>query len=338
MPSKFFVTACSVFISLVISAQGKKEAFELAAPQKRVSAALYNSIRLVDIRTDPDNYGVVQIGAFGKTTSVVIESPLEEQLKKMLRTMIFSSQKDGELVLVLRHLNFAELHTPMGEKGYVHFRATLFAGENGQYRMLTHIDTAAKVQSLDVTQALFRKASQVISEFIARNLGEEPIDNAVFSSNELNFIEIIEKKRLPAFTTRLYANGIYRTYEDFARQEPESAELKVQLSNKGKVRSAEKKNKNGKFEKILFADTYAFVYDGKPYIVTAYDYYPIERKIGDFYFTGKAKNQGDEPAVITSAIFFGIMGALIASEGSSLMEMKIDHLTGGFIRLREARQ
>jgi hypothetical protein len=185
---------------------------------------------------------------------------------------------------------------------------------------------------------MLRKGSSVIIDFIADNLAKEPVDTVLFSSNELNFIETIEKKKLPAYNTRLYANGIYRTWADFANQVPEIVELNVKISGKGQVKAVEKKNEKGKFEELSLKDVYAFVYEGKPYVVTDYGCYLIERKIGDFFFTGRAKNLGNENSVTTAAIFFGIAGALIASEGSTLMEMKIDHLTGGFIRLRPARQ
>lgn len=331
-----FLTAVALLISFASASQVTKKAFQLSAPARRVGHTLYNTIRLVDIRKDPDDFGLAQVGLINKPVPVVAETPFDEQLKKAMRQMIFSTDKDGELVLVLRQLSFAELHNPYSEKGYCHFRATLFGGSEGKYRKLDMIDTAVFVKAVDVTQPMFREGSRVITDFIADNLIQLPADSQVYSLNELNYIDIIEKKQLPAYNVRIFPNGIYRTFADFANMQPVEAELKVDISNNGKVRSAKKKNAAGKFEPLLLSEAYAFVFEGKPYILTEYDYYPMERKIGDFYFTGRVKNLGGEDNIVNAAIFFGIAGALLASEGSSFFEIKIDHVTGGFIRLREA--
>ncbi len=80
---------------------------------------------------------------------------------------------------------------------------------------------------------------------------------------------------------------------------------------------------------------YAFVYKGQPFVATEYGYYPLQKINDDFYFTGKAKVTANTGDVIAASLFFGIIGGLIASNSEATFEMKIDHLNGGFIRLKE---
>ncbi|HEX7845856.1 MAG TPA: hypothetical protein VF476_08670 [Chitinophagaceae bacterium] len=324
--------------SLISSAQSKKEVFEIAAPGRRVGGAIYNSIRLVDLRPDPEDFGLVQIGAFDRTEKVVVQIPLEEQLKKLVSRLSLSTSQAGELVLVIRYFSFAEVNTPLGVKGYCYLRAVLFGGNEERYRRLDIIDTAVLVKTMDPTQPMLRKGSKLLTDFIADNLIRAAVDSQVYTFNQLYYIDKIEKAKLPAYSTISYPDGLYKTYEDFANLRPTEATLKVSFSKKGDVRLASRINDKGKPETLNPKDAYAFVFEGKPYIVTEYGYYILKRKVGDFYFTGRAKNQGDEPDIITATFFFGILGTLLASEMSSYLEMKVDYLSGGFIRLRPARE
>ncbi|MGV3760889.1 hypothetical protein [Parapedobacter sp.] len=72
-----------------------------------------------------------------------------------------------------------------------------------------------------------------------------------------------------------------------------------------------------------------------PYVATSYGYYPLWREGDDLFFMGKDKATAAASDVIVASAFFGIAGALMASNAEAAFEMKLDHLNGGFIRLRE---
>jgi hypothetical protein len=65
----------------------------------------------------------------------------------------------------------------------------------------------------------------------------------------------------------------------------------------------------------------------------------LEKRDNDFYFIGKSWVPATSAEVFTSGLFFGLIGALAASGGSTdFFELKLDHLSGGFIPVRPAKQ
>jgi hypothetical protein len=107
---------------------------------------------------------------------------------------------------------------------------------------------------------------------------------------------------------------------------------------KDKISEVKTSDPQGKSEKIRAKDIYAIVYNGQPFIATDYGYYPLSKSGDDFFFTGKAKVTANTGDVIVAGVFFGIIGTLIASDASSMFEMKLDHLNGGFMRIREVKE
>ena len=132
------------------------------------------------------------------------------------------------------------------------------------------------------------------------------------------------------------AHGLYETYESFRQQLPDKA-VEVAI-RKDKITDVKASGVDGKTQKVKSKDIYAIVHNGQPYIATDYGYYPLQKTGDDFYFTGKAKVTANAGDVIVAGVFFGIIGSLIASDASALFEMKLDHLNGGFMRIREIKE
>jgi hypothetical protein len=104
-----------------------------------------------------------------------------------------------------------------------------------------------------------------------------------------------------------------------------------------KISSVKTIDENGKKVNIKTKDIYSIVDKGRLFIATEYGYYPLQKLNDDFFFTGKAKVNANTGDVVAATLFFGIIGGLIASDANATFEMKIDHLNGGFIRLREIK-
>jgi hypothetical protein len=71
--------------------------------------------------------GIVQLGAFNRKAKVVAETPLDNQVSGLLAGLTDSTAQNGELFLLLRQMNFAEVTGAMSERGYFQLRAVLFA-------------------------------------------------------------------------------------------------------------------------------------------------------------------------------------------------------------------
>jgi len=319
------------------AAQKSTETLEIKLPEKKIPAALYSSVRLIDKRVDTNACGIIQLGAFNRKARVIVETPLQAQLTSVMSALTDGSAKNEELILLLRQFSLAEVTAALSENGYCYLRAMLFGSARGTYHKLASIDTVITISSLDVTKALLRRGRSVIPDFISDNLQTPPTDTISYALNDIVNIDSLEKRNLFIYNATNYKTGAYKSFESFVKQQPDEEELYMEFwKQTGHVKSVQFKNKKGKYAEMQLDPWYAFVYDNKLYINTHFGVYDLEKRGYDFYFTGKARTSAKAGDVIAAQLFFGILGGLMASTGGvGLFEMKIDHLTGGFIHLKE---
>ncbi|MEO9020878.1 MAG: hypothetical protein ABI237_14605 [Ginsengibacter sp.] len=326
----------SVFLfisSTDLLAQNRTKDFEITLPDQKINNSLYNTVEYIDSRYDTTFMGIVQLGAFNKKARVVPETPFSIQIKNVLRSLTDNTSKDGKLLFQLRQFNFAELTGAMSEKGYCYIRAVLYAEMDGHYQKINSIDTVIFVRAMDVTRALFRKGSKTITDFISRNLLEKPSDSNYYSFADVIKMDSIEKRTIKVYNTLEYTDGVYTNYKSFMNQIPDKQIIIEKKNNK--LVSMVTLNQKGKAVKIKANDVYAVVVEGEPFVATDYGFYLLKKVDDDFKFVGNAKVNANTGDVITANVFFGVIGGLIATNAQSTFEMKIDHISGGIIRLRE---
>jgi len=324
-----------LFICTDLISQNRTEDFEITLPEQKVSNSLYKTIKYIDSRYDTTYMGIVQLGAFNKKAKVIPKIHFSVQLTNVINSLTDTTAKDGELLFQLRQFNFAEITGAMSEKGYCYLRAALYSRIGDQYQKLSSIDTVILIKSMDVTRPLFRNGSKIITNFIANNLLKKTDDPDYYSFNEIVNIDSIEKRKIMVYNTSAFSDGLYESYKSFMNQVPDK-QIEVEIK-KQKISSVKTIDQNGKSEKIKAKDIYAIVYNGQPYIATEYGYYTLQKTGDDFFFTGKAKVSANTGELIAASLFFGIIGGLIASDAEAVFEMKVDHLNGGFIRLKEIK-
>ncbi len=319
-------------------AQSATEPFSIAPPTEKIANSLYKTIRVVDVRPDPQNLGIVQLGAFNRKARVVTETPLADQVSGLLAALTDSTAQAGELFLLLRQLSFAEVTGAMSERGYFQLRAILFAKKGDGFQKLDAIDTVVVIKAMDVTKGLLRQGTKSLTELLAANLTKEPTGATTYRSDEVIHFDKLEKKGLPLYTADSLKNGIYKTFRAFTALQPDEESFTVDFGKDGHSPVVRRPNEKGKMEKVSSKEMYAFVHEGRPFIATDYGFYPLRKEEEDFYFTGKAKVAANSGDVLMASMFFGVIGGLIASSGSNAtFDMKIDHLSGGFIRLKEVK-
>jgi hypothetical protein len=331
----------TVFISLtaplLLCAQKQRtEDFQLALPEQKIQNSLYNSIRFIDARYDTALVGAIQRGVFNDKVMLVTSRPLEEQARSVLTALTDSSARPGELVLHVRQFSLAEITGSFSERGYCYVRANLFAASNGSYKMLSKFDSVIVIKGGDVTKGLLKAGSEVMSGFIASNLLKGPVETESYTLDDIYKIDSFEKRGLTIYNTDVYKDGVYRSFRSFVDQTPDG-QITAKVKKK-QIWDIYTVNEKGKKEQVWQKDTYAVIYNGVPYISTEYDYYPLQKRDNDFYFTGKAKATANSGEVMMASMLFGLVGGLLASNASGTFEMKIDHLSGGFIRLKEAKK
>ncbi len=325
-----------VFVYVFAQAQNRKESFQFTVPEQKISNSLYNSLTCIDARYDTSSVGTIQRGIFNDRVKLITETPFSQQLTGILNSLIDSTARNGELVLIVRQFTLAEITGSFSEKGYCYIRADLFGGNAGSYKTLSRIDSVILVKSFDVTKGLLKTGNDAISGFIAQNLSHEPDGKEIYSFYDITRIDSIEKRDLVVYHTNIYKDGVYRSFHSFVNQTPE-AQITAKVK-KGKISEIYLFDEKGKKEQVWQKDTYAVIYNGIPYISTEYAYYPLKKTGDDFYFTGKAKATANSTDVMMASMFFGLVGGLLASNANATFDMKIDHLNGGFIRLRETKK
>ena len=334
--AKFLSFICFSFLIGTLSAQNLKKEFVLDLPKLKVQNSLYNSIELIDSRTDTSNFGVVQLGLFNRKAKVVAQKQFLLQLQSVMNALTDTTAKEGKLLLQLRQFSFAEFTTAYSEKGYLNFRAKLYKHTDSQYEEVASIDTAIIIRSLDVTEELLRTGSTTLTSFIAKNLTARASDGSLYNLNDIKKIDNIEKGKLAVYNTDKFTDGLYNTYNSFKTQVPDKKEMFVEIDKEdGTISSLKVLNDKGKKIRVKSKEIYSAVYNGNIYISTEYGYYPVVNHDNDFYFTGTIKvapNQGD---LLVASVLFGMIGGIAASNASAIYEVKIDHVNGGFIPIKE---
>ena len=340
---KKLILTVFIFLSapLVICAQKiRKDDFQMALPKQKTQNSLYSSMRFIDARYDTTSVGIIQRGALNLWVKLVTRQPLKEQVESSFMALTDSTANAGELILIMRQFSLVEFAAGiLGQKGYCYMRANLFAGNNGSYKQLSSFDSVVMVKSsYDVTKELLKTGSEVITGFIAGSLVKKPVEKESFNLNDIYRIDSFEKRNLAVYQTDVYKDGVYRSFRSFIDQTPDG-QITAKVK-KGEIWDIFVFNKKGKKEKVWQKDTYAVIYNGVPYISTEFDYYPLIKKDDDFYFTGKVRAAVfSADAIVTSVLFSALLaGLVIIPNGEATFDMKIDHLNGGFIRLKQVKK
>jgi hypothetical protein len=337
---KYLLTVVYLVVrTFSVCAQSKTESFVISIPAGKVSNSFYKHIRLLDIRSDTTDFGIIQKGAFNRKERVVAETPFSVQFAGIVDSLTDETARNGELLFLLRELRFAEVTGAFSEKGYFHFRGSLFAKKDDLFQPVAGLDTVVVVSALDVTRILLKTGSMNLFAFIKTNLTKQPAENESFTITQLRAIDSIEKIRIPLYANAVFKDGAYKDFTSLMNQQPDNENIRIRFNKNGTWESIQLINKKGKYEEIELNNWYAFVFQNRLCIITDQGVYPVEKKNNDFYFTGKASVPATSGEVITAGIFFGLIGALAASGGTTgIFELKLDHLSGGFIRVRPAKE
>jgi hypothetical protein len=333
--TKNFLAVALIFISISnVFSQKLTEDFNLTPPESKVNS-VYSKLIVIDARLDTTNMGVIQKGAFNRKALLIPKTPLKKQIIETFNQLIKSDAGGGELILNLRDFKFAEVTEAFSETGYCYLRADLFAKkEDNSYQKIDAVDTVLEVGAMDVTKKNIRNGSEKLIQFLTSNM-KVVKDGDVYSFEDIKNIEKLEKRKLPVYNTTNYKNGLYMTYDNFKWQNPSISNFAVTKNKKGKITGVQRFDKEGNKVEVDFNQLYCIVDEGKIYITSGTKGYPVEFKDDDFYFEGRAKVTAKTGNVVLATAFFGILGGLLASDASADFVMKIDHLNGAAIQVKE---
>lgn len=326
------------FLTISSFSQEDTKEFNLQKPPIIKLKSKYNTIIVVDSRTDTTSMGIVQVGILNKLAKVVTCRPISLQLRDYLTSVIDSSAQNGTLIFQVRQFLFAETATMTSEKGYFFIRANLFAKSESNYKRLASIDTMVMISSLDVTNRLLKTASDIVTNCILSCLDIPPLQDELYSLKDIIRVDSIEKRKIKIYNVNEYKDGLYTSYNSFKNQIPDK-EIVVRKKRDASIAKVMFKDSIHGLVKVKSKDVYAIVTEGKMYISTGYGYYPLCFNNDNFYFVGKVKPMTpSNNHIFTVGVMFGVLGAMIASNMKGPGEnffIIIDHIHGGFVQLRK---
>ncbi len=327
-----------VSITSILFSQKRTEDFTITLPSKKVDKSYYKTIKLIDDRIDTTSLGIVQQGGLNAKARVVPTSRLSDQFQSILDSINDENTEDGTLVLYLKQLYFAEVTSAFTEHGYCYFQGFLFAKNNdGTYSLIDKTDKVIDHRAADVTKETLRKGSEMLGDFIVKNVTEKSEATNHYTFEELKNFDAVDKQTISLYYSNELKDGVYRDYNSLKNQQPQQAISNVKFyGNQPKIHRVFEAV-DGKEKEIKKDDIYAIVYKGEAYI-----YLPIEnlftkaeKRDNDYYFTGKIRSTGANMEKVNVGMFFGVMGALISSNPAYPFEQKIDYINGGFIPIKE---
>ncbi|MEI9807909.1 MAG: hypothetical protein WDO16_08595 [Bacteroidota bacterium] len=232
MKIKYSVVLVITFAVFTARAQKRTETLQIELPEQKIPGCLYSSVKLIDKRIDTTTYGIIQQGAFNRKVKVITEVPLDQQLTAVVNALIDNTAKNGELVLLLRQFSLAETTGALSEKGYCYLRVILFGSVNGLYQKLATVDTVITIGGLDVTKALLRQGSTVMTGLLTSAITKAPAEAVSYTFDNLVAMDSIEKSVLPVYNTTVFKTGAYKTFSSFASQQPEDEDLLMEFWKK----------------------------------------------------------------------------------------------------------
>ncbi|MGJ1534300.1 hypothetical protein ACR784_04720 [Sphingobacterium multivorum] len=320
--------------AVVVQAQQKTRAFLFTKPHKIVQNAKYGKINLYDIREIKDNLGVIQVGMLNANRLLVADPSLEKQLQNQLEQMTSGHKADGELLMRLEKFCMAELTGAFTEKGFLDFRAILFAKEsNGDYLQVARLDTSIVVKGMDVTKAALARASELVNNLIFDALTKNSDTTKSYSFTEIENYDYIQKKQLALYNATKLKDGLYLTYDEFAHQTPSGGE--AQLKDGDLYLGFFKEDEKGKLKKIKPKDYYAVVHTGHPFISSQEQFYALSKEDNDFIFVGPVKETASATNVVVASVLLGAIGGMLVSgPETNYYSQKLDYVNGSFVRMK----
>jgi hypothetical protein len=327
----FIVLLLLMVISYVASSQ-KMIKFTLPKIDTTIANSEYNSIQILDSREDTTFIGEGRIGLMDRKAKIVTEVPLSTQISNSIKSMIAKTAISNNLLLQIR--NFRIAVSTSSYSGICQLRANLYLGHSTSYKQLSFIDTSLLIKSYgNVTDTLIESSGKLLLKFIIKNLSNKSAYGTDHTYADILHIDSVEKLQLKLYTAATLADGQYLNYLSFKNQIPDG-----QITVDGHYvadGTVNTRKPHGKLEKLKLRKTYAIVHDGVPYMATQYGLYRLIKSNSDFFFTGDlVAAPGIGNYIMTTA--FGVLGVLLAfSNAQQTYYVKLDHVNGGFIRLKE---
>ncbi|REH01104.1 hypothetical protein [Flavobacterium aquicola] len=322
-----------IFLFLIITpfiqAQNQKTATYIIAQANFKVDSHYGYITVVDARKEKSNCGTVLVGGIKAYQALVKTSVnIDKQIEGVFRSINSQINKSNDTLLIkLNQFKFNEYQLPLSVVGEFNFYADVFAKKDGKYAKIRSIDTTHIVKNGNVQEKIFQESSLFIHNFIKNEITKSIQPVYELSYEDVLNIEDIEKKRIPLFNQEKLIDGFFLNYQAFSKQIPDNKNFRVNRNGKGEFKNIEYKTDRGEYLKIDTKKLYAFIENGKPYLIVNKRCVEIEKLNNDFGFKQIVSSNYN----VDMGGMFGVTGALISSALSNPNEVKEQFVTINYL-------
>lgn len=360
-----FLTYCSKAQTDSIKIQ-YADSFSIDIPKKKVEHSRYKTIEILDQRIDTTSLGfIAQYKGLTGINYLLVKSkyPLQTQLNVVLDSLNSSLDDNGKLVLQIFKLKFCEYRGLFEKDRFFLFRANLYAVSEKGWVRIDQIDTVLSFNHEKRTTKYFAASGNAIVSFIVRNLIKTPHNvETYFKEYEAVNIDSVEKRDLPLYSTDTFVTGVYTSYISFKNQLPDYTDFSVKVKN-GTIKKVERNSHQADDDMdYSFRNVYAVITDNKVYINNDNKYYQLEKRGGDFFFTGNIRMSKDMefasvmnfaeylerksapltlllggmgPAVFTLGLLVTLTTHVAGLPDDKIFEVKVDYTDGSLIPIKE---
>jgi hypothetical protein len=323
----------------------KTEFIDLLPKQVKITNSNFSKVEVIDSRLDTTApVGLIQRGAFNRSVILRLQKNLQDEIGSTVARLIDSAnKKDGAFLINIRRFYISENTGFSSETGTIKFRAGFYAKQDTLYRHMFSVDENIIIPGgLDVTKRLLENVPEVLGLHIKKavNYNREDInDTKQYSLYDIQHIDELERKDIPVYQVDVPKKGLYATYEDFKNNRPSNENVIVEHKKGFSRPLIYEMNEKGKKGKEVLRKYYYAVSDGeKFYISRPHNLYELTKRNGNYVFTGIGKDNTDMgTAVLASAAFGLIGGAMAANHDTAVFEFELDHVSGKFVPIRKIK-
>lgn len=327
-----FFIAASPFLALT---QTSTRDFEIASKGNKIEGSLYNRFSIIDSRIDTTNMGFIQ----GGINEFILVQPSESIASQILRycesTINNENSADQELFIQLRKWQFSEMIIGNKEVGACLIRISFYLKEGGLFYPIATMNKKVLVESIEATRLLTNGAKEEFENYTRSILKKESERTVSYTLAEVQNIDEIEKREIPIYSDAQWTDGLYRNYNSFKSQKPDSQVEAV--ANDSTLLRVRYMSDKGKFESLRTKNQYAVVYQGIPYIYTKYGYYKLEKTDEHYQFIGRMEISPERDEILITHLMFGLIGGATL-RNDALFSIRIDHFDGRFVKLRAVEE
>jgi hypothetical protein len=299
----------------------------------------FNTVTEVIDRTSSEisDYGFVQTGAFNRMTPVSFISSLKNDIQTFLNsTNQIQNKHDSTVIILVNYFRLAEKTGNLSEVGLFNYSADYFLKKNSTYQLMLSIDTVFENYGLDVTKKLIKSIGDSLLSIQYKILDTSfKGTNRYFSFNQILKFDSINKSAIPVYQVDSFKRGVYLTWQDFKKNQPNFDSTFLYYSNSHKMYFSKSNNKEG--GKIDAKSTFAICSQNAFYFSDGSRFYKADYKNGDFYIKAPGNKNVDASSVFVASMMFGIVGGAIASAAATTYDellYKLNYKNGKFIPLK----